>query len=54
LQAGFNASVQNEYSAEKREAQTFDEDQATYLRAKRRVDTLAKAKRLEKQIGAKK
>ena len=36
------------------DSNAIDEDQATYMRAKRKVDTLAKAKRLEKQIGVRK
>ena len=29
-----------------------DEDQATFMKAKKKVDTLARAKRMEKQVGA--
>ena len=56
MQSGFDANIQNEYKAAANEidSNTLDEDQATFMRAKKKVDTLAKAKRLEKQIGAKK
>lgn len=56
MQTGFDQSLQNELKAQalETESNTLDEDQATFMRAKRKVDTLAKAKRLEKQIGAKK
>ncbi len=56
MQSGFDTNIQNEYKAAANEidSNTLDEDQATFMRAKKKVDTLAKAKRLEKQIGAKK
>ena len=56
MQSGFDANIQNEYKAAANEidSNTLDEDQATFMRAKKKVDTLVKAKRLEKQIGAKK
>lgn len=55
MQAGFGQSLQNEYKADVKDvSNTMDEDQATFLRAKKRVETLAKAKRIEKQIGPKK
>jgi hypothetical protein len=53
---GFNQSMAAEYQAHGKDvdAAAMDEDQVTFMRAKRKVDTLAKAKKLEKQIGVRK
>lgn len=50
MQTGYDQGLQNEFKAHAHETEsnTLDEDQATFMRAKKKVDTLAKAKRLEK------
>lgn len=56
MEGAFNQSMQQDYHAHGKDvdASAMDEDQVTFMRAKKKVDTLAKAKKLEKQIGVKK
>lgn len=56
MEGAFNQSMQQDYHAHGKDvdASAMDEDQVTFMRAKKKVDTLAKAKKLEKQIGVRK
>ena len=57
MENAYNANLQNEFKpatqapSEFGDSNTVDDDQAVYMRAKRKVETLARAKRLDKQIG---
>ena len=54
----YNQSMQVEFKpndkSKFKEFNVTDEDQVTYMRAKKKVESLAKAKRIEKQIALKK
>jgi len=53
----YNATLQKETAAQPTESifggsQHEDEEQATFMRAKKKVEVYARAKRLDKQVGA--
>ena len=50
MQVEFKTNIKSEFG----DSSMADEDQVTYMRAKKKVATLATAKRIEKQIGHKK
>ena len=50
MQVEFKPNIKSEFG----DSNMADEDQVTYMRAKKKVATLATAKRIEKQIGHKK